>query len=82
MMGAVPLTRGMRIRSDSLSGARGVTRMRYGKWAARIFTNGRSEWLGEYATREEAVEARRSAEIKTFGEFSPTTSRKESGEQQ
>ena len=39
------------------------------KWLARIEFNGKQIHLGRFKTKEEAVEARRQAEIEYFGEF-------------
>lgn len=40
-----------------------------GKWRARITVNNKIITLGQYATREEALEVRRTATIEYFGEF-------------
>ena len=43
------------------------------KWLARITIDNKQKYLGYYETKEEAIEARRQAEIDYFGEFSPNT---------
>lgn len=51
----------MKLRSDNSSGHHGVCKGRKG-WRARVHVNGRDRHLGEFASKEEAVAARRAAE--------------------
>jgi hypothetical protein len=51
------------------SGWNGVSPGRKNKWRARINVNGEAIALGEFDTKEEAIEARKAAEIKYYGEF-------------
>ena len=44
---------------------------RYNRWIARIKIDGKIKYLGSYKSKEEAIEARRQAEIEYFGEFAP-----------
>ena len=58
------------IRSDNTSGVRGVQWWSTRKvWRARITVNGKEIILGQYATKDEAIAARRSAEHKYHGEY-------------
>ena len=42
---------------------------RSGKWEARIMYNYKNIYLGRYINKEDAIKARKQAEIKYFGEF-------------
>ena len=56
----------------NLSGVTGVHWCRTNnKWVAQIRINGKGHTLGYFNTIEEAIEARRQAEIEYFGEFAP-----------
>jgi hypothetical protein len=56
----------------TLSGYRGVTLNRQKqKWRANIRVNGKLIYLGDYECIDDAVEARKKAEDKYFGEFAP-----------
>lgn len=58
------------VRSDSLSGQRGVSyRPRFKKWTARITVNKTRIQIGYFCTMEEAVSAYRAEAAKHFGEF-------------
>ncbi len=58
------------LRTDSTSGVRGVSwHKKAGKWEAYIHTNGKRKHLSLFDDFDEAVEARRRAEIKYFGEY-------------
>lgn len=60
------------IYSNNTSGASGVSwSKRYNKWEAQLQVNREVIYLGRYNTKEEAMEARRQAEIEYFGEFAP-----------
>jgi hypothetical protein len=41
------------------------------RWCARININGKSKHLGYFKTKEEAIKARKQAEINYFGEYAP-----------
>lgn len=59
------------IYSNNTSGYKGVTWMeRLSKWQVNLQINKRNLYLGVYTNLEEAVEVRKKAEIKHFGEFS------------
>ena len=58
------------LRTNNTSGVVGVSWDKStGGWRARIHVNGKDTYLGCYNDFEEAVKARRLAEIKYFGEF-------------
>lgn len=65
-----------KVRSDNISGKRGVSWAerpgRRGKWLARITVDGEFHELGCYVTKEEAIAARRAAELKYLGSYSPS----------
>jgi hypothetical protein len=54
-------------------GLRGVSLLTYKKlnkpWIAQITVQSQHIWLGMHATKEEAVKARKDAEVKYFGEY-------------
>lgn len=61
------------VRCNNTSGVTGVGWHKgKNKWIARIQINGKLKQLGCYNTKEEAIEARRQAEIDYYGEFTPT----------
>ena len=61
------------IRCNNTSGVLGVSWDKArNKWSAYIQINGKKKSLGRYNTKEEAIEARRLAEIEYFGEFAPS----------
>ena len=51
-------------------GCNGVTRTDSGRWQVTISVNGKSTHLGTFDSLEEAIEARKAAEKKYFGEYS------------
>ena len=54
------------------SGVRGVSLIRRtGRWEAAVVKNGKKKRFGSYVNFDDAVAARRSAELEEFGEFSP-----------
>ena len=55
----------------------GVSKTYNGKWRARIMLNKKENHLGVFNSFEEAVEARKQAEIDYFGEFAPHLINKE-----
>jgi hypothetical protein len=57
------------LRKDNTSGVVGVRLHSCGKWVARIFINGKEQHLGLFLTKEEAITARKEAEIALFGEY-------------
>jgi len=60
--------------SNNTSGYPGVCfHKRNNKWVAQIWINGKNTHLGYFSTKEEAIEARKQAEIQYFGEFANTT---------
>lgn len=61
-------SRNSKIRSDNTSGHMGVARMTtLGVWRATITVDGRVKNLGDYRNLNDAVEARRKAEIQQWG---------------
>lgn len=69
---ATPSENGMNkiIRSNNTSGVPGVSFIKTtGKWRARINLNQKEIRLGHYKSFEDAVKARKQAEIEYFGEF-------------
>lgn len=68
-----------RLNKNNSTGVRGVIynpkESKVHPWMARICVSGKSRHIGCFATKEEAVEARRSAELEHFGEFCPTNRR-------
>jgi len=59
---------------NNTSGLRGVALSFPGArnpWRAQITANGKNHHLGLFATKTAAIQARRSAELKGFGEFCP-----------
>ena len=68
--------RNQRTNARNTSGVTGVSwDTRRGKWMAFIQTNRKTTHLGYFTKFEDAVAARRAAEVKYFGEFSATASR-------
>lgn len=61
--------RNRRVRSDSLSGFKGVRRLSSGTWIARIEVGGRRVSLGSFDTAESAALAYDAAAVEHFGEF-------------
>ena len=60
-----------RIQSNNTSGTTGVRfRKDQNRWVARIKINGKEKHLGTFMNYEDAVEARKKAEEKYFGEYS------------
>ncbi len=63
-----------RLSKSNTSGARGVSRVASAKWKpwrAQIMVNRRAIHLGMFATRDEAIVARRAAEVEHFGVACP-----------
>ena len=60
-------------RCNTSSGVTGVSwYSQTNKWEAYISINGKRTRLGYFKTKEEAINARKQAEIEYFGEFAPT----------
>ena len=58
------------LNSNNTSGAIGVNWCKsYKKWRAVIAINGKQKHLGYFINKEDAIKARREAEIKYYGEF-------------
>lgn len=58
------------VSKSNKSGVTGVRlNKRNNKWIATIMKNGKSIYLGEYCDIEDAISARKAAEIKYFGEY-------------
>ena len=55
--------------STNTSGVTGVVLTPWNTWCARIEVNKKRIYLGTFKTFEEAVQARKEAEIKYFGEY-------------
>lgn len=69
-------SRNLRTKSSNTSGVTGVGwDARRGKWRAEIKVNLKQIHLDRFVKFEDAVAARRAAEVKYFGEFSATASR-------
>ena len=56
--------RNKRLRPSNISGHIGVTPLSGGRWQVSIGVNGKSKYIGCYKVLDEAIEARRIAEIK------------------
>ena len=56
------------IRSDNKSGQCGVSWLR-GKWQAVITLNGKMLYLGVFAEKQDAIAARKVAELKYYGQY-------------
>lgn len=54
--------------SNNTSGVSGVTKMKSGRWIARISFGGRRVYLGVFKTKSKAVAARKAAEAFYWGE--------------
>lgn len=67
-------SRNRKIRHDSASGHIGVSwHKTEKKWRAHICRNGKMVTLGRFANINDAITARRTAEVKFYGEFSRLT---------
>jgi hypothetical protein len=64
-----------RLNRNNTSGVRGVSRRSHlsatRPWLAQITVNRKNVYLGVFATQEDAVAARRAAELEYFGELCP-----------
>lgn len=62
--------RNAKVRSDSISKNRGVSWIpEIEKWRALIKVDGQPKYLGNFLTKEEAIEARKKAEVEIDAEF-------------
>lgn len=59
------------LRKDNVSGHSGVRKTKHGTYSAQIKKDRIVIWLGTFKTKEEAIAARKEAELKHFGEFAP-----------
>lgn len=57
------------LRRDNTAGAKGIRRMVTGRWQARITVKGKELSLGSFDTKTAALQARRAAAGRLFGEF-------------
>lgn len=60
-----------RLNKNNRSGARGVYLARDGKWCAQIMVYRKTLYLGRYVDIEQAIAARKAAELLYFGEACP-----------
>ena len=60
---------------NNKTGHLGISLTKFGRYRARIMVDGKEIRLGNYVNLEDAIKARKKAEIKYFGEYSPTLSR-------
>ena len=67
--------RNVRVSKNSKTGYLGISLTKFGRYRARITVDGKEVRLGNYENLEDAIKARKEAEIKYFGEYSPTLSR-------
>lgn len=56
-----------RRQKNNTSGRTGIYQTKYGKWCAEIKKDGCAEWLGTFATFEEALAVREQKEIEYYG---------------
>jgi len=67
------------MKDDNKSGTNGVHfHKASNKWRAGIVKNYKLISLGNFAEKQEAIDARKKAEKKYYGEFSPTTTKETS----
>lgn len=62
-------------KKKSRSGETGIRKTSHGRWNARIMIGRKEVHLGNYLTKEAAIEARQAAERQYFGEYAPSISR-------
>lgn len=63
--------RNTKVSKSNTTGQLGISITAYGKFRARIMVNGKEIRLGNYEKIEDAIEARKKAELKYFKEFAP-----------
>lgn len=68
-------SKNLKVKKNNTSGHPGVSKTKSGKWRAAITVNRKSINLGVYASKFEAINVRRLAELEYFGEFAPIFSR-------
>lgn len=61
-----------RLDKDNISGYKGITLRRYGRWQARIYVMEKCIHLGYFGSSEEAAQAYDQAAVIYFGEFAKT----------
>ena len=62
--------RNVTVTIQNSSGVRGVgLNNKKNRWVARIYYNNQNIWLGSYIKKDDAIRARKEAELKYFGEF-------------
>lgn len=61
----------LKIKKNNTSGFPGVGLTPSGKYRVRITVNGKELHIGTFTTFDEAVSARKVAELEYFGNFSP-----------
>ena len=64
-----------KVSKNNKLGVLGVSKTKQGKYRARIMVNRKEIRLGNFDKLEDAIKARKEAEIKYFKEYSPTLSR-------
>ena len=57
-----------KLRPDNTSGVKGVYKTKWG-WQASITVNGKLKYIGHWKEKQKAINARKEAEEKYFGEF-------------
>lgn len=58
------------LQSNNTSGVAGVTWSKsHNKWMSQIGINGKTLYLGVYSNKDDAIKARKDAELKYFGEY-------------
>lgn len=67
--------RNVKASKNNKTGHLGISITKYGRYRARIMVDRKEISLGHYEKIEDAIKARKEAEIKYFGEYSPTLSR-------
>lgn len=63
--------RNLLLAKNNTSGFTGVELTKYNTWRVSISVNKKTIHIGTYKTKEEAIEARKQAEIDYYGEFAP-----------
>jgi hypothetical protein len=62
-----------RLPRNNTNGLRGVRQRPWGAWEAQIGVNGECRYIGSFASKEEAIEARDCAAQMAFGDFARPT---------
>lgn len=69
-------SRNVKVSKNNKIGHLGISITKYGRYRARIMVDGKEIRLGNYKNIEDAINARKEAELKYFGKYSPTLSRR------